>query len=73
MRLDALIIFFIEWPHQVLILRGKLSKYWSKKKHEKTKHMRLDALIISLLNDHSQCLFGGVNSRNTEANIKIKQ
>ena len=27
MRLDAVIIFLIEWPHQVLHLRGKLSKY----------------------------------------------
>ena len=29
MRLDALIIFLIEWPHQVSIPRGKQSKYWS--------------------------------------------
>ena len=31
MRLDALIIFHIEWQHQVSSLVGKQSKYWSKK------------------------------------------
>ena len=30
MRLDALIIFHIEWQHQVSSLVGKQSKYWSK-------------------------------------------
>ena len=29
MRLDALIIFLIEWRHSVSISRGKWSKYWS--------------------------------------------
>ena len=29
MRLDALIIFLIEWRHQVSISRGEWSKYWS--------------------------------------------
>ena len=29
MRLDVLIIFHIEWPHQVSSLVGKQSKYWS--------------------------------------------
>ena len=57
MRLDALIIFHIEWQHQVSSLVGKQSKYWSKKgKTENhvffksgwkpSQKMRLDALII---------------------------
>ena len=56
-RLDVLIIFHIEWPHQVSSLVGKQSKYWSKKgKTENhvflkngwkpSQKMRLDALII---------------------------
>ena len=56
MRLDALIIFLIEWPHQVLYLRGKLSKYWSQKKHNKTKNMRLDAVIIFVVEWRHQVL-----------------
>ena len=31
MRLDALIIFLIEWRHTVMIWRGKQSKYWRQK------------------------------------------
>ena len=57
MRLDALIIFHIEWRDQVSSLVGKQSKYWSKKgrteKHvffkngwKPSQKMRLDALII---------------------------
>ena len=56
-RLDALIIFHIEWQHQVSSLVGKQSKYWSEKgKTEKhvffkngwkpSQKTRLDALII---------------------------
>ena len=33
MRLDALIIFHIEWRHQVSSLVGKQSKYWSKENY----------------------------------------
>ena len=57
MRLDALIIFLIEWPHQVLYLRGKLSKYWSQKNHLKKKKMRLDAMIIFLVEWPHQVLY----------------
>ena len=57
MRLDALIIFHIEWLHQVSSLVGKQSKYWSRKNQtenhaflkngwEPSQKMRLDALII---------------------------
>ena len=58
MRLDALIIFHIEWRHQVSCLVGKRSKYRSKKGHhlkscfffkngwQPYQKMRLDALII---------------------------
>ena len=37
MRIDALIIFLIEWRHKVLILRGRLSKHWSQNNHKKNK------------------------------------
>ena len=57
MRLDVLIIFHIEWPHQVSSLVGKQSKYWSKtgktEKHvffkngwKPSQKIRLGALII---------------------------
>ena len=59
MRLDALIIFLIEWPCQVLYLKGKQSKYWSQKNHEKTKKMRLDELIIFFSSAHTKCFFEG--------------
>ena len=57
MRLDALIIFHIEWRHQVSCSMGKQSKYWSEE-NETENHVffkngwkpsqktRLDALII---------------------------
>ena len=35
MRLDALIIFLIEWRHHVSYLGGKQSKYCNPKKHKK--------------------------------------
>ena len=46
MRLEALIIFSIEWNSEELILRGKQLKYWSRKLGSFSKKMRLDALII---------------------------
>ena len=57
MRLDVLIIFHIEWPHQVSSLVGKQSKYWSEENETEnhvflkngwkpSQKMRLDALII---------------------------
>ena len=57
MRLDALIIFHIEWRHHVSSSVGKQSKYWSKKARPKimcffkngwkpSQKTRLDALII---------------------------
>ena len=57
MRLDVLIIFHIEWRHQVSCLVRKRSEYWSQKgKTEKhvflkngwkpSQKMRLDVLII---------------------------
>ena len=40
MRLDALIIFLIEWRHKTLISRGKHPKYWSQQIDVKAKKMR---------------------------------
>ena len=39
MRLDALIIFLIEWTQEGLILRGKDLKYWSQQLNIKTKKL----------------------------------
>ena len=81
MRLDALIIFHIEWRHQVSCSMGKQSKYWSEE-NETENHVffkygwkpsqktRLDALIIFHIEWQHQVssLVGKmVNNRNTEA------
>ena len=46
MRLDALIIFPVEWRQNIVILIGKQSKYCREVFDIKTEKMRRDALII---------------------------
>ena len=64
----AQIILLIEWPQQVLILRGKQSKYTEAKGNmEQQNRCALMHWSFFLLNDDTKCLFWGVNNRSTEA------
>ena len=67
MRLDALIIFSIEWNSYELILRGKQLKYWGQQIGKITKTCALMHWSFLVLNEIHTRLFWGVNSRNTRA------
>jgi hypothetical protein len=73
MRLDALIIFLIEWRHKTLISRGKHSKYWCQQIDIKAKKMRRDALIIFLIEwRHKTLISRGKHPKYWSQQIDVK-
>ena len=65
MRLDALIIFLIEWPYQVFTLRVTIEILMQRKSLKHKKKCALMHWSLSLLNDHTKGLFWGVRYRTT--------
>ena len=75
MRLDAVIIFPIDWRQEELLLRGWQLKYWGRTIFFST-NMRIDAVIIFLIDwRQEEFMLMGKQSkyRGQQINIKAKQ